>query len=265
MDSEISSPLSRPSHTVGAVSSAVRILRYLATLGEPVRLVRVVSDLQLNKSTCLNILRTLVDEGLVTHQPAAKTYALGQGLVDMARGALMGLAERDLVQPLLDSFSIRHVLSVILWRRIGRELVVIAHSAEGTPVHIKALIGTRVPLLTGSMGRVIAGCGKLDEDLLRAAFTERDGPESHSFDAYMAEANQVRDRRWSGDASTLGDIRNGLAAPVPADGEIEKVVSVVLIANQFAPEELPALGQALVGLGEDIARLSARQGRGRPR
>lgn len=264
MDSAISPP-SRPSHTVGAVSSAVRILRYLASVGEPVRLVRVVSDLQLNKSTCLNILRTLVDEGLVTHHPAAKTYALGQGLVDMARGALMGLAERDLVQPLLDSFSIRHMLSVILWRRIGRELVVIAHSAEGTPVHIKALIGTRVPLLTGSMGRVIAGCGKLDEVMLRAAFTERDGPDPLSFDAYMAEAARVRECGWSGDSASLGDIRNGLAAPVPADGEIEKVVSAVLIANQFTPDELPAVGEALVNLGEDIARVSARRGGGRAR
>lgn len=259
MDVRTQAAIERPGHTVGAVLSATRILRYLGSVSEPVRLVHIVKELALNKSTCLNILRTLTDAGLVAHNPTAKTYALGFGILELARGALMGLEERTAVQPMLDAFSRRHALSVILWRREEQELVVIANSTVGAAVQIKALIGTRVPLLTGSMGRIVAAKCGLDNTTLRARFAEVHGGSLLNFEDFVEEASLVQSQGWAGDSAEVTNIRSGLSAAVESERQVDRIVSLVLIPHQFTPEQLPALGQDLAELGHRIGASTASQ------
>ena len=50
---------------VGALVGGLRILRHLTDQPAPLGVTRIARDLQLNASTCFNLLRTLVHEGLV--------------------------------------------------------------------------------------------------------------------------------------------------------------------------------------------------------
>ncbi|MBP7568356.1 MAG: helix-turn-helix domain-containing protein, partial [Burkholderiaceae bacterium] len=77
-----------PDKLVGALVSGLSVLRYLAASGSPVGVTRIARELELNASTCFNLLKTLVHEGLVTFDDDTKTYAIGIGLVELARGAL---------------------------------------------------------------------------------------------------------------------------------------------------------------------------------
>lgn len=245
----------RPAYTVGAALTTARILRYLGSTGEPVRLVRIAADLQLNPSTCLNILRTLTDEGLVKHQAQTKTYALGLGIIELARSALMRLEQRDLIQPLLDDFSRRHGVTVMLWQRIEEaQLVLTAYSMVGAIVQIRALIGTRVPLLNGSMGRVIAAFGDLDEATLRARFAEVQWQGAIDFETFMEEARVARARRWAIDSGTADAARHGMSAPVIERGPLQRIVSAALFANQLPPNHLQTVGAELAELASEIGR-----------
>ena len=78
---------------VGAVTSAVEILRCLGRHTEPRRLSEVVRELGLNPSTALNILRTLEHEGLVTLDRGARRYVLAQGLADLAAPLLEAVGD----------------------------------------------------------------------------------------------------------------------------------------------------------------------------
>ena len=57
---------------VPAVSRALAILRLLAANAEPMTLKTISDELDLVTSTCLHILRVLVEEGMVKVEPGTK-------------------------------------------------------------------------------------------------------------------------------------------------------------------------------------------------
>src|SRR5688572_13511685 len=131
----------RPTYTVGAALNTARILRYLGSMGEPVRLTRIAGDLSLHASTCLNILRTLADEGLVHHQPAAKTYSLGLGVIDLAQRALRQGQDIDLIRPMLERVARKHAVTVNLFRPVGNDhLVLVTHAVSASTLSVRAEI-----------------------------------------------------------------------------------------------------------------------------
>ena len=67
---------SPPEKLVGALSSGLKILRYLASSSTPIGVTRIAKDLELNASTCFNLLKTLVHERLVTFDESTKTYSM---------------------------------------------------------------------------------------------------------------------------------------------------------------------------------------------
>lgn len=240
-----------PPHTVGAVHAALRIMRHLGDTGKPVRLVEITRALDLNPSTCLNILRTLADNGFVEHQPLLKTWALGPSVLDLARNFLIGVDEHDRLQPLLDDFSRRNRASVALWRRHDdRELVTVAHSGLGALVQLRALVGTRVPILTGSMGRALASAEDCDHDWLLARFGEAAWKSSNDFSAFLDGVRMARRKGWAADQGTYG----GVAVPLARNGRVEFIISIMFFGNQLSEAQIEAVGSELLALAPDIAQ-----------
>ena len=63
--SDLDEHAERPEKLVGALASGLAIVRYLAVAGAPVGVSRIARHLELNASTCYNLLKTLVHERLV--------------------------------------------------------------------------------------------------------------------------------------------------------------------------------------------------------
>ncbi|MBI4277280.1 MAG: FAD binding domain-containing protein [Armatimonadetes bacterium] len=71
---------------VPAVARAIRILRYLARHGDRgATLAQIHRALDLNKSTCHNILKTLQRYGFLEFMPPSRRYRLGHALVELGR------------------------------------------------------------------------------------------------------------------------------------------------------------------------------------
>lgn len=241
-----------PSHRVGAALNAVRILRHLATAQRPQRLTAIARDLGLHASNCLNLLRTLVDEQMVHHDPAAKAYSIGMGVVALAQGALAWRDSPQVVQPLLDAFSRQHAMSIMLWRRISDgDMMLVAKSVQGASVHISAEIGTRLPVLTGSMGHVIAGSGLLDEASLRRHFDAIAWGRDGDFDHFMAESRRASEQGWY---LGSGDGWQGLSVLVPAAlGEPVRIVNAVMLSSNYSREFIGRLANGLTLLASALA------------
>jgi DNA-binding IclR family transcriptional regulator len=97
-----SGPRVRP---VPAVSRAVAILRLLGRNAAPMPLKAIASELDMISSTCLHILRVLVDEGLVKVEAGTKQYTLGVGMLALARNVIERNPFPSLVQPVLDKIA----------------------------------------------------------------------------------------------------------------------------------------------------------------
>lgn len=246
-----------PDHTVGAARNAIRILRYLAAAGAPVRLTPMARDLQLHASHCLNLLRTLADQTMVLHDPVAKTYAIGIGVLTLAQCALSRHEAPQLVQPLLDAFSRRHRVSVMLWRRVADdELMVMARSVQGATLHISADLGTRLPLLTGSMGHVVGGSGLFEQAELRRHFDAIDWQRDSDFAAFLEESAKARRQGWylGGGGGWQG---LSVLVPSPPGGPL-RIVNAAILSTRQADERLERLVEELIALAATLGGVEAR-------
>lgn len=157
-----------PEKLVGALVSGLSVLRYLAASGSPVGVTRIARELELNASTCFNLLKTLVHEGLVTFDDSTKTYAIGIGLVELARGALEQSSFVRMLRPHLEAIADGHRVTATLWQRSSKErvtLVDLADTSTATRVHMS--VGQRLPMYLAALGRCMAAYSDLTEDQLR--------------------------------------------------------------------------------------------------
>ena len=75
-----------PAPKTPAIARAAAILRLLGRSEVPMGLQAIAPELGLVPSTCLYVLRALVEEELVSFDPDTKRYALDAGVLTLARG-----------------------------------------------------------------------------------------------------------------------------------------------------------------------------------
>ena len=95
-----------------AISRAAAILRLLGKSDSALGLQAIARELELVPSTCLYVLRALVDEELVAFDQDTKRYSLEAGVLTLARQWLRRNQFADLAQPALDRLLLgigRHI------------------------------------------------------------------------------------------------------------------------------------------------------------
>jgi DNA-binding IclR family transcriptional regulator len=146
-----------PEKVVGALASGLAVVRYLSIAATPVGVSRISRDLGLNSSTCFNLLKTLVHERLVTFDETTKTYRVGLGLVELAKGALETASYARLVHPHLESIAASHGVTATLWHRASEDRVVLVDRADNdATMRVHMNIGQRLPMFISALGRSMA-------------------------------------------------------------------------------------------------------------
>ena len=234
-------PLVKP---VGAVVAAVRILEHLAEQTAGVGVTQVARALDLNASTCFNILRTLAHYDMVVFDQPSKTYRVGLGTVRIAQGALSHGGLLGAVQPYLDRLAQEHQVTATLWRRSdAAHLVLVATSSGDAVVRIQMRLGQHVPLYIGAAGRAIAAHSRVGEATLRRAFRAMRWQSPPTFDEYLAGVEAARDRGWAIDDGHFMTGVLTVAAPVLApDDTPTMVLATVMFSGQHTPERVAQIG-----------------------
>jgi len=107
-------------------------------------------------STCLHILRVLVDEGLVKVD-ATKRYSLGVEMLSLARSAIDSNSFPAAVQAVLDRISTQWSVTAIGVEIGGLDhMVVLALSHSKIPFRLHVDVGSRFPALISATGRLVA-------------------------------------------------------------------------------------------------------------
>jgi DNA-binding IclR family transcriptional regulator len=240
---------------VPALTRGIAVLRLLGQSDAPLGVHSIARALGLVPSTCLHILRVLVEEQLITVDAETKKYAVGGGLAALARTALRQHTFSVAVQADLDELSRLHGATALAVEAIGLDhMMVVALARAPLPLQLHVEIGSRFPALISATGRCVAAfCGAPWPEIRQRFEALRwDSPPT-----LAAWRNEVKATRVNGYAIDNGQYIRGVsivAAPLMMpDGTIDALVMVGL------RERMEATG--LTQLGEELHRRAVRLSR----
>lgn len=236
-----------PEKLVGALSSGLKVLRYLSSASSPLGVTRIAKDLNLNASTCFNLLKTLVHERLITFDESTKTYSIGLGLVELAKGSLSKASYVRQMRPHLLELAERHNITTTLWQRTQGDRVVMVDLAESdSPLRIHMSIGQRLPMYIAALGRCMAAYSDLSPTELRSKISQLRWEDGPSFETFMREVDDVRSLGYAIDHGNYVKGVVTISAPI-LDSHLQPVmaVSAVGFPTQFSESGLRTLGEDL--------------------
>lgn len=238
-----------------AIARAAAILRLLGKSRSPLGVQSIARELGLVPSTCLYVLRALVDEELVAFDPDTKRYSLEAGVLTLARQWLRRDQFSDLAQPVLDRMSQTFGLTMLGVQIFGLDhIVVTAMSQSSQNFQLSTQVGSRFPALISATGRCIAAFGSYPESALKAQFERLRWDEPPTFEEWKA---QVAEARTQGYAVDPGNYISGVtvaAAPVwKSAGNPSHALVAIGIGSAVRGEGLQALQDALLPAARNLS------------
>lgn len=231
---------------VPAVTRAISILRQLGKADAPVGVNQIARELELVPSTCLHILRVLVDEGLVSFDPSTKRYAIDVGILPIARNALQRNSFSNVVEPQLTTFSLEfNVTGIATQLSDPNYMVVVAISKAPLPFRLQVDLGSRFPALVSATGRCFAAFEEMPEAELRKGFRKVKWDQPPSFEQWLSEVEETRKRGYAIDHGAY--IQGVTIVAVPFFGQSGRMTqSLVAIGIS---EKVEATGAATIAEG----------------
>ncbi len=232
---------------VGALQAGIAVLRHLSAASGSQPLSRIARDVKLNPSTCLNILRTLVQEGYALFDPETKHYSIGVGVLELMSGALGHAGDMRDVRAAMEMISNIENVTITLWRRIRRDRkMLVMETLPPGNMSIKMKPGWRLPLLAGASGRVMAAYTRLSEEELSEQYQQVRMEKRPPFREFMQQAMTVRQTGYAVDNENYTIGATSVAVPVlDGQGEAALVLSATMFSAYFSPERAEILAQEL--------------------
>jgi len=238
---------------VHSVSHAFAILRLLAAHPAGLTLSAIARELGLSPSSCLNLLRTLVGEGMAERGGSDKLYraAAAWDRLDFARGALDQTIAAML--PGMRVFAENHGVTLGLWHAVSAdrlELVALAECSAETRIHM--VIGQRQPIGGGSTGRALAASEHLGETELRRRYAAVRWERELAFADYLRQVASAAELGYALDDGLGHAGICSLGCRIAGTGQARFCLSASVFAQSRDAAGLVRLGEALAGLARKL-------------
>lgn len=242
---------------VPAVTRAVAILRLLGRGPDALTLKAISDELGMVTSTCLHILRVLVEEGLVQVEAGTKRYRLGVGMLALARSVIEHSHFPALAEPVLERLALAWNLTTIGVEISGGDsLVVVALARSRAPFGLHVDVGGRFPSLTSATGRIVAAFNPMPEADLRRRFNAATWAQPPDFDDWKAEVEQARRKGYSIDR---GNYVTGIVIiAVPVFDRMDRMTHALVAAglsDQLSGARAQALAKELQAEARNLTQL----------
>lgn len=251
------------SYRVPAVQAAAAVLRALLSErdGRGASQADLVRATGVSKSSMHNLLATLVEERLVSHEQRTREYRLGPALIALGaiatRHTRILAAAMDATEPL----AAEHGLSFAVAQPIaGNRVQVIDRFYPPQALHVGVTIGSDFGPFDGALGKcILADMPKQEaEAIVRSqqlpAHTARTITQA---DALLADVEQARLSGWAASRQEL-NANVAVSAPVLGPGgRAEAFLFALAFANQVTEEGIRTIGSRLQ---EIAAAISAEAG-----
>lgn len=234
-------------------SAPSRIFALLRRLGADgpggMRLTDIAAAAGLPKPTVHRLLRALIDEGMVAHDPATRRYSLGLALFSLAASAGNPHNLRDLARPSLLRLTGALGETVFLLVRSGYDAVCIDRSAGALPIRsFTGDIGGKVMLGLGQGAMAILAHLPPPEQDEVVRYNLPRLRDTTSLDEAFLRTEMARVRRLGYCDSSSGLIPGmaGLGVPILGeDGRAVAALSIGTIVDRLTGERSPAIADLL--------------------
>lgn len=192
-DTTASSETGGAIHRAPAVARAATVLRLLAGQRSGLGVTEIARRVGLVPSTCLHVLRALVDEGFITFDDTKKTYRTGVGLMTLVRESMASSEFPKVVQPVIDQLASEHRATAVAVELDSRErMVVVALARSDNFISLHVNVGSRFPSLISATGRCVAAASNLGREELRARFEKLQWEKAPRFEDWYADVEKAR-------------------------------------------------------------------------
>lgn len=244
---------------VPAVTRSIAILRLLGRGGEAMTLKAISQELGMVTSTCLHILRVLVEEGLVKVDAGSKRYSLGVGMLTLARSVIESNPFPALAQPVLDRIANAASVTAIGVEVSGSDhMVVLALSRSNAPFRLHVDVGSRFPALISATGRLVAAFADLSEKELERRFKALRWDQAPEYAAWKADVDAVRRQGYSVDRNNY--INGVVVIAVPVFDSHQRLTHALVaagLAEQLDAARVESLAAELQGEARTLSQLMA--------
>ena len=243
-------------YAVPAVERTIRILHFLrdrrsASVSE------MSNELQITRSNCFAILKTLQNHNFLQFDEATKKYSLGMGLIDVTRFMARDVGVVHVVRPWLARIVDRTGLSALFAQRISdNRLMVLDQEQTTNDIRLTVSIGRRIPITYRATGRAVLAFLP-DADIKRLVANNRLIPSTSKTladpDRILADVALIRERGFSTADEESMDGVMALGAPVFNEmGEPAFAVTILGIAAAIQRRRIDDLGRELCGFAAQI-------------
>lgn len=247
-------------YIVPPVQRAFRLLRHIAEGNRCQNIAVAAKATELNRTTLIRLLNTLVQERMIEKRSNGSGYVLSFGLMGLAAEAMFSSDVVQSARPVLDKLAAELELSAHLGVLDGRDVVYLGRSTPNLHLVSNVRVGTRMPSHATSIGRIILA--HLPPDLVRSIFDDAPLAAFSDRTATTVEAllAQISQDRILGQAWSLSNFEAGLGSCASAvfdhNGTPVAGINVTGHESHFAvgSPRRQRIAEALRAGAEDISR-----------
>lgn len=248
---------------VQSLARGLRVIRAFDAQHPDLTLSDVARRSDLTRAAARRFLLTLVHLGYVRATPDAATgasrFALTPRVLELGVSYLSSLSLPEVAQPHLERLSREVDESVSAAVLHGPSIVYVARVPTRRIMSVRITLGTQLPAVATSMGRVLLAALPDDETdaALAAVALEPSAPRTRATpDELRAEIERVRAQGW---AIVDGELEPGLrSVAVPVRGRDDRVVAALNVSTSATRDTLDRLsGVYLPRLQETAAAIGA--------
>jgi DNA-binding IclR family transcriptional regulator len=243
---------------VPAVSRAIAIVRLLGRSQTPLGVKAIADSLGMVTSTCLHIVRVLVDEGLLRVDESTKRYSLGSGLLSLARNAMQTNPFPAIAQPLLDQIADRwRVTTMASEIQDLDHMVVVALSRPKVPFRLHVDVGSRFPPLISATGRLVAAFSQYPRAEIEKRFRLLKWDTPPRFEDWKSDVELARSRRFSVDSNHyIAGVTLVATAVFDSKGRMTHSLTAAGLADQMNDKVVKSLSKDLLRDADELTKLS---------
>jgi len=244
----------RPKHTIPAVCKAMELLGLLAEPMGETTTKALASRLDVPRTTCYRLLRSLVARDWVRPLPGGG-HALSIGLLPLLQPLREVEDVAEAVQPVLDELALRSRLTAKVSVRQGDFAVTVARRESPQATSIAVRIGASFHLALGSSGAVLlSGMDRPDvEKILERAPEECWAYQTRS--EVHRRLEELRAQDWCADQGTYRPSCHAISAPLrDARGNVMAVMTVIGFPHELPGRRLAGAAKVLIEAARQAER-----------
>lgn len=224
---------------VQSLERGLSVLRSFDAQHPDMTLADVARATGLTRATARRLLHTLVALGYVATD--GKRFELTPAVLDLGHAYVSSLQLPDIAQPFMESLSERVHESVSASVLDGQQIVYVARVPTQRIMTISLAIGSRLPALWTSMGRVLVSSLPVERqrELVATAASPRSERAIADADRLLGELDQVRQQGWCLLDQELEEGIRSVAAPLhDRRGRVVAAINIGTHASRVSIRDL---------------------------